>query len=420
VLIPQKLIKLIVQNMKSISHYKLKTTIILFGLLIIFTSSPAFSQEDTGKSFLDRVSFGVGGGLNFSSMDYSDPNLAEHESSIFPRGTLGVFAEVDLTKHLSLRPELYYTGRGQLIDDGTYYYRFASDYVDWRLPVLLNFGSKNSVRPYLMIAPSFNFATGGYVENENYYTDITDASLYFMDIELRAGAGIKFPLKFGKLKLIAGVEAAYAMGLVDNYSDKEIEGSADAINKAFYSIDGSRTNRGLSVNASIAFPLSNFKHKADKKEKTPSLYAQEKEDKKKDTPVEKSCYTIDEINVLIDADKSVDNKVICMENLNFEFNKSTLDKESGNYLVNVVKLLEKVPVMKMKIIGHTDNVGTEEYNMDLSKKRAAAVYNFLINKGISKDRLSYEYYGSSRPLVPNDSDANRALNRRVEFAITKK
>jgi OOP family OmpA-OmpF porin len=406
--------------MKSKYFSKYILLVSICYLVLSSTSIPTYSQTNSAPSFLDRFSIGAGAGLNFSSMTYSDPDLAAYKSALFPRGGFGLFAEIDLTKNISIRPEMYFIGKGQLID-GDVYYKFASDYVDWRLPILLNFGNKNSVRPYLMVAPGLCFATGGYIENEKFSLDITDASVYPVDIELKVGVGLKIPIKLDKMLLIAGTEVSYGIGLIDNYSDKEIVGSADAINRAFYSIDGDRKNRGISVTASIAIPFSNFKREK-KHEPQKSLFAQEKErqvEPDKPEPL-KNCYTIEEINTLIDAEKNVDNKVICMNNLNFEFNKSTLDKDSKTYLNNVVMLLDKVPSMKMKISGHTDNVGADEYNKDLSKKRAAAVHDFLISKGISKDRLSYEYFGASRPLVPNDSDANRAKNRRVEFAIIKK
>lgn len=66
---------------------------------------------------------------------------------------------------------------------------------------------------------------------------------------------------------------------------------------------------------------------------------------------------------------------------------------------------------------HTDNVGTEEFNLKLSKKRAEAVVEYFVKKGVSQSRLSYSYYGMSQPLSTNDTEEGRAMNRRVEFEI---
>ena len=411
--------------MKHLYISRKLTAILLCCLVSLFAVIPAWSQTESTNSFLDKVSIGGRLGANFASMSYSDPNLAEYQSSLFSRGAIGLYAEIDITKNISLRPEMMIIGKGQIIDNDDIYYRFGSGYFDLRLPIILNFGEKSSIRPYLFVAPTLGIATGGTIEVENelgyWDTDITDASIAPFDLGAMAGAGVKIPIKLNKFTLLASVEVAYNMGLTDTYSEYEKTADAEALNRKFYTIDGSRKNRGFEVTASLAVPLSNFK--AKKKEPTKSLFAQEKETTiKKVEPKEilKSCYTIEEINDLINQGKNVNNRVICMNNLNFESNKSTLDKTSRTYLDNVVTLLNKVSSMKMKISGHTDNVGKDDFNMDLSKKRASAVCDYMISKGVSKDRLSYEYYGSTKPLALNDSDENRAKNRRVEFAIIQK
>jgi outer membrane protein OmpA-like peptidoglycan-associated protein len=289
------------------------------------------------------------------------------------------------------------------------------------LAFILNFTKPNTVRPYLMFAPVIGFATGGTIymdDGYDYYgTDITDKSISPVDISMLLGAGIKVPIKLGDFKIVAGIEGTLDIGLIDTYSSYEHDGSSYGLNMDYYPIEGSRNNVGLELTASIAIPLSNFKKKQVEKEPKTVIMPEKKVE---ESEIIKSCYTIEEINTLIDAKKNVNNKVICMNNLNFEFNKSSLDKDSKTYLNNVLVLLEKVSSMKMKISGHTDNVGTDEYNMELSKKRSSAVYDYLISNGISKDRLSFEYFGSTKPLVENNSDENRAKNRRVEFEILEK
>lgn len=75
--------------------------------------------------------------------------------------------------------------------------------------------------------------------------------------------------------------------------------------------------------------------------------------------------------------------------------------------------------MKIEIQGHTDNVGTDEYNNPLSMKRAHAVLKYLSAKGISEERLRAKGYGKAKPLQPGDTEEIRKLNRRVEFIITE-
>ena len=73
--------------------------------------------------------------------------------------------------------------------------------------------------------------------------------------------------------------------------------------------------------------------------------------------------------------------------------------------------------LKIEIGGHTDNQGNDEYNMNLSLERAKSVYNYLISKGISADRMSYKGYGETKPIASNDTEEGRQLNRRTEFKV---
>jgi outer membrane protein OmpA-like peptidoglycan-associated protein len=402
----------------------IKYSLAIIIAIVFLSTIPSSAQTENNQTFLDRFAIGISGGFNFPKMVYSDPNLASYESSLLIGGELGVFSEIQLSKRFSIRPEVIIVDKGQFIDYTNLYYKFNPYYLDWRLPFQFNFGKPNGVRPYLMVAPAMGFVFGGtiYLEDEtgSYGTDITDANISPIELSLSAGGGLKIPLKFGKVTLLAGLEVAYNMGITNTYSTQEMDGTANSLNLDYNSIDGSRKNRGLSTTVSLAIPFSNFKKKTTTPKPKPIKVITKNTVTEPPHEPAKSCYTIEEINVLIDAKKNVNNKVICMINLKFDFNKSTLDKDSKTYLDNVVKLLDKVSSMKMKISGHTDNMGTDEYNLDLSKKRAAAVYNYLTSKGISSSRLSYDYYGATRPLFNNDSEEHRAQNRRVEFEIIDK
>jgi outer membrane protein OmpA-like peptidoglycan-associated protein len=81
--------------------------------------------------------------------------------------------------------------------------------------------------------------------------------------------------------------------------------------------------------------------------------------------------------------------------------------------------LQKNPSIKLEVQGHTDNVGTASYNKRLSDARSASVKTYLTSHGIKGDRLTSKGYGFDRPLVPNDTAQNRALNRRVQFIRTE-
>jgi outer membrane protein OmpA-like peptidoglycan-associated protein len=101
--------------------------------------------------------------------------------------------------------------------------------------------------------------------------------------------------------------------------------------------------------------------------------------------------------------------------VNFDFNKSTLRADSEPTLRSVLQLFAATPWFRAEVGGHTDNVGTPDYNMRLSDARAAAVKAWLVAHSIAADRVTSRGYGDTRPLVPNDTDANRFKNRRVEL-----
>ncbi|MCF8119696.1 MAG: OmpA family protein [Deltaproteobacteria bacterium] len=99
----------------------------------------------------------------------------------------------------------------------------------------------------------------------------------------------------------------------------------------------------------------------------------------------------------------------------FDFDKSKIKPRYYSVLDDVVKVLQQNPSVRIVIQGHTDNIGTEAYNQKLSEERARAVEQYLIQKGITEERLKTVGYGSSRPKATNKTDAGRALNRRVKL-----
>jgi outer membrane protein OmpA-like peptidoglycan-associated protein/tetratricopeptide (TPR) repeat protein len=111
---------------------------------------------------------------------------------------------------------------------------------------------------------------------------------------------------------------------------------------------------------------------------------------------------------------------IVLNNIFFDFDKSTLRNESFPELERLLKLLNDYPTLKIEISGHTDNRGTAAYNKTLSENRAKTVVDYLVGKGISKDRLTFAGYGFDKPVATNDTDEGRQLNRRTEFKIISK
>lgn len=103
----------------------------------------------------------------------------------------------------------------------------------------------------------------------------------------------------------------------------------------------------------------------------------------------------------------------------FDLNQATLKPESQLKLAKLAGILMVFPDMKLSIEGHTDSTGSEDFNLKLSTERARTVYEFLMSQGVSPERMKYQGFGSSRPVAPNDTEANRAKNRRVEVIVLK-
>ncbi|MDW8158604.1 MAG: OmpA family protein, partial [Bacteroidia bacterium] len=108
---------------------------------------------------------------------------------------------------------------------------------------------------------------------------------------------------------------------------------------------------------------------------------------------------------------------IILNNIFFEFDKSTLQPESFPELERILILLQNNPQLKVKILGHTDSEGSESYNLKLSQERAAAVATYLVQKGIHKSRIQHQGYGESMPLDTNLTPEGRKKNRRTEIEI---
>lgn len=109
--------------------------------------------------------------------------------------------------------------------------------------------------------------------------------------------------------------------------------------------------------------------------------------------------------------------MIRLSNALFAFDKFDLNEEARTMLDEVVGWLKEYPNLKVEIGGHTDNMGSDEYNQKLSENRAKSVYDYFVSHGVAADRLSYKGYGESRPIATNETAEGRQANRRVELQI---
>ncbi len=136
----------------------------------------------------------------------------------------------------------------------------------------------------------------------------------------------------------------------------------------------------------------------------------------KEVPVEKIIKDTVVIEKIVE--NGVRNKeAFVLDNIRFKFDQDKLTEESKLILDRVASVLKRFPNEKIEILGHTDNIGDDLYNLDLSKRRAISVKNYLIAKGVNGENLYTAGCGERKPIASNETPAGRAINRRIEFSI---
>lgn len=402
----------------------IKTIMLLFGITTFL--SPAKAQSD-------RVHIGLIGGYHYTSASYSNLNKKIFDSPKGQGGLAGgVFAEFELgeSRAFSIRPEVMFLSRSFKIEDISYLrgtgigeldYKLNAQYTDIRLPLIYNIGSPNGIRPYIYVSPILGLVRGGKITAEDnvddYSVDISNANMASTYFAGQIGAGVKFPINVGSGNMHLGIEANYELGFTDTYADKEKEGRAySQLFFPVYHIDGTRKFTGIEVMATLSVPLSIFKSGPRNVVRQAPILEQSTQ-RPAARVQEKPCYTLEEIIDMVKRGEHVSGKTICaVEQINFEYDKSTISRQSYAYLDKIATFMANTN-NKIEIKGHTDNRGTADYNLNLSKQRAEAVYNYLLKKGVNPDKLSYSYYGLTRPVASNDTEEGRRQNRRVEFEI---
>lgn len=426
-----------------------KTAVLIFGaaLLSFFNIN---AQEKTESSFY----FGLGGGYLWNNMSVT--NL---DKSIFPdkksqgSGVFDLFLQYELgsKKQFGIRLEVDFLKRGGLLNNiyntGTYpdlyksegisdvSYKLRANYTDIRIPLIYQFcGARSMLRPYVYVAPMVCIATGGDIDARVDFKDgtfsgshlkITDGNIRPAYFGGAIGVGLKYDLNLHGHPFYISVEANYQMGFTDTYSSKEKSGDAvvkDDIFNYAYDITGTRKFNGFEIKGSISIPFSIFSKKKVEKPVAEPVYQQETpEVEVTEVEVEEvediPCRSIDEVAAMISRGENIHGVTFCsIDDIRFETGKSNLYASSYAYLNKLAKILKETGV-GVEVSGHTDNVGTHEFNMKLSKARALAVVNYLKKAGVPKSQLSYSYYGETRPIRDNDTEAGRSINRRVEFEI---
>jgi outer membrane protein OmpA-like peptidoglycan-associated protein len=123
----------------------------------------------------------------------------------------------------------------------------------------------------------------------------------------------------------------------------------------------------------------------------------------------------EEIPILV----TVDGDIVRLRDVVFQFNDVSVQESAKNQLDNFADFMIKYPSVKAEVGGHTDNVGSDEVNLRFSRQRAENVMKYLIDKGVSRQQLTFKGFGKAVPINDNSTEALRLANRRVEFKIVQ-
>lgn len=422
---------------------KLKVMLIVFTMLNTVSLWAQSSYESPGWYI------GVNGGYRKTFPSFSEidsnlfPKITDQNSSIFAVYIQGEFGK---NRQFAIRPEFTLTKRGGGISNiginaidyedeeiQDIFYNVYSNYVDFRVPLILNFGKPSwGVRPYIYVAPIVGLSTGGKIRLQEEYTNFEYAG-YQVDLNQSnykdfylagaAAVGARYSFPLGSSKAFIGLEFMYEYGFTDTYGSKEKKGEAININPMFPQkalVEGSRKYQGMEIKFTFGVPFAAFRRKPTSVEEVVPIVETQPivVDEVVSVEEEKPCYSLEEIVEMMTSGKNVYGKTICAidDDINFDFGKSQIKSESYGYLNRLAETLIRTNA-NIIVKGHTDNVGAEDTNMTLSKNRAENVAKYLIKRGVSESKLSTEYYGMSKPIDTNETEAGRARNRRVEFEI---
>ena len=249
-----------------------KYVVLAFFLILRIESIGAQNvmHRNIQKNHRDRSSaiiIGVKGGVNLATMSFTDSQYDDLSFDRVVKPIAGLFVEVPFLKYFSIAPEFMMIGRGcstSYMWRNTYNvnYDISCRYVDFRLPLACRFKVTELFNPYIFAAPDFAYRLGGKIkfdveENDEYSAeaDIGDANMNAFDFSVVVGAGLRFNWNFPTFTIVTKIEAAYNLGFVNTFSDKELNGEAQGSNVYAYIINGERFNNGIEINISIGVPL---------------------------------------------------------------------------------------------------------------------------------------------------------------------
>lgn len=267
------------------------------------------------------------------------------------------------------------------VDGATDFYRYGLG-----LDVIYGFGDRTGFTPYVLLG-------GGAAYNDTFPDDRDDYDFY-----ANAGVGmVSGPLNKYGMKVRLDLRYVY-----DNFEsgyDEEYKG-----------------------NLGLEFPLFGEPKIVEKVVETVKVVEVSKDSGLKDSDGDGIVDNKDQCpntpaGTRVDGDGCPLGDVVALDGVTFEFNSDRLRPDAATILDDAAEVLVRYPEMLVEVAGHTDSIGPDAYNQTLSQKRSESVRQFLIERGISAERLTAVGYGESEPRASNDTEEGRELNRRVELRI---
>lgn len=288
---------------------------------------------------------------------------------------------------------LYFASKGHPGFGG--YDLFSSDLTDvgWTKPENLGYPLNNQADQVSLFITA-DGGTGYYSYEENYRTQNYNSKIYQFEIPKEIQVENKSNFVKGQIFDAATKAPLKARIELYNIDEDELIGSiqSDSINGSYLMVLTEGSEYALYVNKegylykSLSFDYS-------------------------------EAFNLEPIIIDIFLDPIKKGTKSVLKNIFFDTNDYTLRSKSKTELRRILEFLNQNPAVKIEIGGHTDDVGSDSYNLELSLNRAMSVYNYLLENGVQKKQLQYKGYGESTPIEPNNSDENRQINRRIEFKI---
>ncbi|MBP5677079.1 MAG: OmpA family protein [Bacteroidales bacterium] len=425
-----------------------RLAILLVTLLTAFTATAQIMDWVSMPKHVWGVH--VGGRANDMSLSYSGYSKYSHTPVIGP--SMGLYARHRLVNGVSLRTDLLYAARGMDLTWCDVNYSINVPYLDFRPLLQLNLCQPWwEIVPYINIGLELNYTLPNgnikYKSNSVPSTtiDLNQNNIKPFDVGVWAGMGLDYHFKLFYSDFLLAFEAGADLGLLNNFSKAEQSDNPHVVNSDMVNASnlGTRKNRGIEVSVTLGIPIYK-KLKISKNEdsedsdlwpsepssvEVPEVIVQTTvkpapDSVKTPTPRKriieyeyKECYSLEEVLAMIERGEEVCDLRICMYDINFAFDSYELTMGSKRKLEPVVQILRMHPEYNLHVNGHTDSIGSYEYNDRLSNYRASEVMGFMIRKGINSSRLSSKGFGERYPIESNSTEIGRYHNRRVELEL---